>query len=128
VRANKQAHRNHAPDSTGRGTSKQGSTSFLFLGAKGSRKPMLTNELKTTFLQSQVTEAQLAAVFGTMDNLHDLVCDGKLAEVSNLPTKEVVGWLRDILYTVSETIRELEVPAQVGWEDFRVKEEGGMDA
>ncbi|MBX3080901.1 MAG: hypothetical protein KF716_04655 [Anaerolineae bacterium] len=89
---------------------------------------MLTNELKTSTLQTQFTDVQLAAVFGTVDQLHDLVCDGKLAEVSNLPTQEVVGWLRDILYTVSETIRELEYPAQVGWEDFQVKEEGGMDA
>lgn len=89
---------------------------------------MLTNELKTSTLQTQFTDVQLAAVFGTVDQLHDLVCEGKLAEVSNLPTQEVVGWLRDILYTVSETIRELECPAQVGWEDFQVKEEGGMDA
>lgn len=89
---------------------------------------MLTNELKTSTLQTQFTDVQLAAVFGTVDQLHDLVCEGKLAEVSNLPTQEVVGWLRDILYTVSETIRELEYPAQVSWEDFQVKEEGGMDA
>lgn len=89
---------------------------------------MLTNELKTTLLQSQFTEAQLAAIFGSVDQLHDLVCDGKLAEATDLPAKEVVGWLRDIMYTVSETIRELEVPAQVSWEDFQVSEEGGMDA
>jgi hypothetical protein len=89
---------------------------------------MLTNEVKTAMLQFQFTDAQLAAVFGTVDQLHDLVCDGKLADVSNLPTQEVVGWLKDILYTVSETIRELEDPAKISWEDFQVKEEGGMDA
>ena len=36
------------------------------------------------------------------------ISSGKLNEVTNLSTDEVIGWLRDIAYTANETIRELE--------------------
>jgi hypothetical protein len=87
---------------------------------------MMTNEVNTSTLQT-LTDAHLAAVFGTVDRLHDLVSAGKLAEVAHLPTEDLVGWLQDVLYTVSETLRELEQPNHIGWEDFLVLEVGGTD-
>lgn len=69
---------------------------------------MLTNSLDIRVFQTLFTDDRFHSLFRTVDRLHDIVMEGKLEQVTNLPREEVIGWLKDIAYTVSETIRELE--------------------
>ncbi len=71
---------------------------------------MMSNSLEIKVFQMLYTEDRFASLFRTVDRLHDVVSDGKLAQVTDLSADEVMGWLKDIAYTVSETIRELETP------------------
>jgi len=74
---------------------------------------MMTQKQKTDIriLQALFTDIRFESIFNAVDRLHDAASSGKLAEVTNLSTDEVIGWLRDIAYTANETIRELENPA-----------------
>ncbi|CAG0960980.1 MAG: hypothetical protein IAE83_09695 [Anaerolinea sp.] len=69
---------------------------------------MMTNSLDIRIFQMLFTEDRFASMFKTVDRLHDIVTEGKLAQVTNLSKEEVIGWLKDIAYTLDETIRELE--------------------
>ncbi|HRE47524.1 MAG TPA: hypothetical protein PLD47_07345 [Aggregatilineales bacterium] len=69
---------------------------------------MMTNSLDIRVFQTLFTEDRFASLFRTVDRLHDVVSEGKLEQVTNLSPEEVLGWLRDITYTLNETIRELE--------------------
>jgi hypothetical protein len=69
---------------------------------------MMTQNLDIRVFQTLYTDARFASLFNTVDRLHDVVSEGKLEQVTNLSTDEVIGWLKDIAYTVNETIRELE--------------------
>ncbi len=68
-------------------------------------------------LQALFTDIRFESIFNAVDRLHDAASSGKLAEVTNLSTDEVIGWLRDIAYTANETIRELETAQDhiCGW-------------
>lgn len=99
--------------------------------AKGSRRNvMMTQDLNIR--TDALTVEQLAAVLSILDYLHDVACEGKLAQVINLPEAEVIGLLQDIRYTASETIREIKgadrPDTTIGWEDYEVIEQGGLDA
>jgi hypothetical protein len=74
---------------------------------------MMTQKQKTDIriLQALFTDIRFESIFNAVDRLHDAASSGKLAEVTNLSTDEVIGWLRDIAYTANETIRELEDPS-----------------
>jgi hypothetical protein len=50
----------------------------------------------------------LARLFSAFDLLHDYASDGHLVEATNLNSGEIVGWLEDILFTIDETIREID--------------------
>jgi len=80
---------------------------------------MMTQKQKTDIriLQALFTDIRFESIFNAVDRLHDAASSGKLAEVTNLSADEVMGWLRDIVYTANETIRELEQPAEPvgGW-------------
>lgn len=69
---------------------------------------MLTNNLDIRVFQTLFTEDRFASIFRAVDRLHDVASEGKLEQVTNLSPDEVIGWLKDIAYTVNETIRELE--------------------
>jgi hypothetical protein len=68
---------------------------------------MMRNRLDIRVHQTMFSESRFAALFKTVDRLHDIVCAGKLAQVTDLSPEEVIGWLQDIAYTIAETIREL---------------------
>jgi len=74
---------------------------------------MMTQKQKTDIriLQALFTDMRFESLFNAIDRLH---------EVTNLSTDEVVGWLRDIVYTANETINELENPVAtlVSWENL----------
>jgi hypothetical protein len=71
---------------------------------------MMTQRQQTDIriLQALFTDARFESIFNALDRLHDAASDGKLSEVTNLPADQVVGWLQDIVYTATETIREIE--------------------
>lgn len=71
---------------------------------------MMTNSLDIRIFQMLYTDDRFHSIFRSVDRLHDVVCEGKLEQVTNLSREEVIGWLQDIMYTVSETIREIQNP------------------
>ena len=85
---------------------------------------MMTQKQKTDIriLQALFTDIRFESIFNAVDRLHDAASSGKLGEVTNLSSDEVIGWLRDIAYSANETIRELEQDADPasGW-DGRVE-------
>lgn len=80
---------------------------------------MMTQKQKTDIriLQALFTDVRFESIFNALDRLHDAASSGKLAEITNLTTDEVIGWLQDIAFTANETIRELEGADQpfCGW-------------
>ncbi len=82
----------------------------------------MTQKQKTDIriLQALFTDMRFESLFNAIDRLHDAASSGKIGEVTNLSTDEVVGWLRDIVYTANETINELENPVAtlVSWENL----------
>jgi len=60
---------------------------------------------------NEYSEAGFAYLFGKLDRLHYLASEGHLSEATPLHTSEVIGWLEDIIFTVEETIREIEAHA-----------------
>jgi hypothetical protein len=83
---------------------------------------MMTQKQKTDIriLQALFTDIRFESIFNAVDRLHDAASSGKLGEVTNLSTDEVIGWLRDIAYTANETIRELEQDSDqaCGWDNL----------
>ena len=83
---------------------------------------MMTQKQKTDIriLQALFTDMRFESLFNAIDRLHDAASSGKIAEVTNLSTDEVIGWLRDIVYTANETINELGNPVAslVSWENL----------
>ena len=83
---------------------------------------MMTQKQKTDIriLQALFTDMRFESLFNAIDRLHDAASSGKLAEVTNLSTDDVIGWLRDIVYTANETINELGTPVSsvVSWEEM----------
>ena len=84
---------------------------------------MMTNKQKTDIriLQALFTDTRFEAMFQSVDRLHDAAASGKLSEVTNLDKRQVIGWLRDIIYTANETIRELEADT-LNWNQLYVEE------
>ncbi len=54
------------------------------------------------------TDAGLAMVFEAIDDLHDAVSEDQMDELTALDNRELVGWLRELVYTAQETIVEIE--------------------
>lgn len=55
-----------------------------------------------------LNDARLAAAFEALDDLHDAAAEGALHTVTSLNKGELLGWLRDLVYTAQETIEEIE--------------------
>lgn len=71
-------------------------------------------------LQFQVLydHARLNSLGNLLDELHTAASEGALPGVTPLSNAELVGWLREFIYTAQETISEIEahptdVPALV---------------
>jgi hypothetical protein len=76
---------------------------------------MMTQKQQTDIriLQALFTDIRFESIFNALDRLHDAASSGKLAEVTNLSSEEVIGWLQDIIYTAEETVRELEADTPI---------------
>ncbi|NJL92960.1 MAG: hypothetical protein HC915_04180 [Anaerolineae bacterium] len=59
-------------------------------------------------LTEKYTEAHLDALLQMIDRLHDAAVVGAVNNVATLDTRDLIGWLDDIIFTAEETIRELQ--------------------
>ena len=59
-------------------------------------------------LQILYNEARLGLLVNMMDELHTAASEGMLHTMTPLTGAELVGWLRDFIYTAHETIAEIE--------------------
>jgi hypothetical protein len=59
-------------------------------------------------LQLLYNDARLVALFQAVDELHTAASDGEIQALTTLSRDEMVGWLRDLVYTAEETIAEIE--------------------
>lgn len=59
-------------------------------------------------LQLLYTDARMAALQKALDELHSAASDGSLPAITPLSKAELIGWLREFVYTAQETITELE--------------------
>jgi len=66
---------------------------------------MIHTQFKRDFL---LTDAGLAAVYEAFDDLHDAVSEGQIQELTPLDRRELLGWLRELVFTAQETIAEIE--------------------
>lgn len=55
-----------------------------------------------------VSDARLEALFEMVDDLHNAATEGQLQAVTSLNNRELVGWLRELMFTAEETISEIE--------------------
>jgi len=58
--------------------------------------------------QLMVNDVRLAHLFEALDELHSAASEGQLQKLTALNDVELVGWLRDFVYTAQETIAEIE--------------------
>lgn len=61
-----------------------------------------------TNLQLLYTDTRLCDLLDVLDQLHDAVSEGRLAAVSTLDRAELVNLLREVVYTATETIAEMD--------------------
>ncbi len=47
-------------------------------------------------------------LFLRLDLLHDYASADRLAEISSLNSAELKGWLKELIYTARETLREID--------------------
>lgn len=59
-------------------------------------------------LQLLYNDARLSTLFQALDELHTAASDGDVHVLTTLTRDEMVGWLRDLVYTAEETIAEIE--------------------
>mgnify|MGYP003537330893 CR=1 FL=1 len=55
-----------------------------------------------------LTDDGLEAVFEVFDDLHDAASEGQLQDLTALDNRELLGWLRELVFTAQETISEIE--------------------
>lgn len=55
-----------------------------------------------------LTDAGLEAVFEVFDDLHDAASEGEIDAMTSVNSRELVNWLRELVYTAQETIEEIE--------------------
>ncbi len=59
-------------------------------------------------IQLLYSEARLAALLQTLDELHTAASEDRLATMTTVSKVELVGWLHELVYTAQETIAEIE--------------------
>jgi len=55
-----------------------------------------------------LTTAHLSAVLETVDRIQDAAIGGQLDDVARIDRREMIEWLKDITYTIQETLIELQ--------------------
>jgi hypothetical protein len=55
------------------------------------------------------SDARLAGLFQSLDELHTAASEGHLQMVTPMTHAELVGWLQELIYTAEETITEINL-------------------
>jgi hypothetical protein len=63
-------------------------------------------------LQLRYADDQLNSLYAVLDELHDAASEGQLGAMTTIQPNELVGLLRDLIYTAQETISEIERQAR----------------
>lgn len=66
---------------------------------------MMHTQFNRDFL---LTDDGLAAVYEAFDDLHNAASEGEIDDVTVLNNRELVNWLRELVFTAQETIVEIE--------------------
>jgi len=59
-------------------------------------------------VQLLYNDARFATLFQALDELHTAASENDLEIMTTMSKAELVGWLRDFVYTAEETIMEIE--------------------
>jgi hypothetical protein len=62
----------------------------------------------------RLSDARMAAMIEVFDNLHTAASEGQLEAMTTLNNRELVGWLRELMFTAQETISEIESTRMYG--------------
>lgn len=62
----------------------------------------------TNELQLRYADDQLNSMYDVLDELHSAVSEGQLQSMTTINEGDLVGLLRDLIYTAQETISEIE--------------------
>ncbi len=65
-------------------------------------------------LRRQYSAEGFDFLYHRLDTLHDFVMDGRLAEVTDLPAADVIGWLKELIYIAREAMSEIESQRAAG--------------
>lgn len=69
---------------------------------------MNRNTIALEIFQSKIGDVHLETVLTTLDRLHDASAQGTVEAETNLESKQLIGWLEDIIFTAQETLKELQ--------------------
>ncbi|MGQ9887600.1 MAG: hypothetical protein ACUVSX_03830 [Aggregatilineales bacterium] len=58
--------------------------------------------------QTYFTDPRLVAAFDLLDELHTAASEDRLSSFTPMSASEIVGWLREFVYTAQETLLEIE--------------------
>jgi hypothetical protein len=58
--------------------------------------------------QAKIGDVHLETVLTTLDRLHDAAAQQAIESETNLETKQLIGWLEDIIFTAQEALKELQ--------------------
>lgn len=67
----------------------------------------LENQLQERIRRDYSAEG-MEDLFLRLDLLHDYASNGRLNDISPLSRDELQAWLRELIYTARETLREME--------------------
>lgn len=59
-------------------------------------------------LQLLYNESRLSTLLDALDELHSAASDGNVLSVTTMSNAELMGWLREVIYTARETMEEIE--------------------
>jgi len=62
----------------------------------------------------RLSDARMAAMIEVFDDLHTAASEGQLEAMTTLNNRELVGWLRELMFTAQETISEIESTRMYG--------------
>jgi hypothetical protein len=62
----------------------------------------------------RLSDARMAAMIEVFDDLHTAASEGQLEAITTLNNRELVGWLRELMFTAQETISEIESTRMYG--------------
>ncbi|MFN8527733.1 MAG: hypothetical protein U0670_03885 [Anaerolineae bacterium] len=60
------------------------------------------------WVETPELETRLETVLDTLDDLHDAVSDGELNALTTMSKADLIGLLRDLIYTAEQTMQEIE--------------------